>query len=57
MDHPPHGSKDLVDALAGVVYGLTMRCHVRWQHELTPFEEAPEIAARVTLYGRRDRAA
>ncbi len=50
MDHPPHGSKDLADALAGVVYGLTMRRDVWWQHEVNPFEEAPELAARVTLY-------
>ena len=56
VDHPPHGSKDLADALAGVVYGLTMRCDVWWQHEVNPFEEAPEIAARLTLYGRRNRA-
>ena len=25
IDHPPGGSKDVADALAGVVYGLTMR--------------------------------
>jgi hypothetical protein len=25
VDHPPGGSKDVADALAGVVYGLTMR--------------------------------
>lgn len=25
IDHPPHSSKDVSDALAGVVYGLTMR--------------------------------
>lgn len=25
IDHPPNGSKDVADALAGVVYGLTMR--------------------------------
>ena len=25
VDHPPSGSKDIVDALAGVSYGLTMR--------------------------------
>ncbi len=56
MDHPPHGSKDLADALAGVVYGLTMRCEAWWQHEVNLFEEAPELAARVTLYGGRNRA-
>ena len=25
IDHPPHGSKDLADSIAGVVYGLTRR--------------------------------
>lgn len=28
IDHPPNGSKDCADALAGVVYGLTMRREV-----------------------------
>jgi hypothetical protein len=28
IDHPPNGSKDVSDALAGVVYGLTMRREV-----------------------------
>lgn len=31
VDHNPHGSKDISDALAGVVYGLTMRREV-WAH-------------------------
>ena len=39
-----------------MVYGLTMRCEVWWQHEVNPFEVAPEIAARVTLYRGRNRA-
>ncbi len=47
MDHPPHGSKDLADALAGVVYGLTMRCEVWWQHEVNPFEVAPRLVESV----------
>ncbi len=47
MDHPPHGSKDLADALAGVVYGLTMRCEVWWQHEVNPFEVAPGLVDSV----------
>ncbi len=25
IDHPPHGSKDISDALAGVIYGLTIK--------------------------------
>ena len=47
VDHPPHGSKDLADALAGVVYGLTMRCEVWWQHEINPFEVAPRLVESV----------
>jgi hypothetical protein len=31
IDHPTKGSKDVSDALAGVVYGLTMRREV-WAH-------------------------
>ena len=34
IDHPPHGSKDLADALAGVVYGLTMRREIWAQHKV-----------------------
>lgn len=34
IDHPPHGSKDCADALAGVVYGLTMRREVWAQHKV-----------------------
>ncbi|NOQ30180.1 MAG: hypothetical protein GQ570_03560 [Helicobacteraceae bacterium] len=32
IDHPPRGSKDVSDALSGVIYGLTMRAEVwaRW---------------------------
>ncbi len=54
MDHPPLGSKDLADALAGVVYGLTMRCEVWWQHEVNPFEVAPRLVESVNS---RDREA
>lgn len=36
VDHPPTGSKDLADALAGVVYGLSMRRDVWTQHRVTP---------------------
>ncbi len=59
VDAPHTGDEALlVEKLEGVgLYGLTMRCDVWWQHEVNPFEEAPEIAARVTLYGRRNRAA
>jgi len=38
VDHPPHGSKDIADAIAGVVYGLTMRREI-W----TAWGVSPEL--------------
>ena len=35
IDHPPRGSKDLSDAMAGVAYGLTMRRDVWRQHGIS----------------------
>ena len=32
IDHPPKGSKDVSDAIAGVVYGLTMRREIWLMH-------------------------
>lgn len=34
IDHPPAGSKDCADALAGVVYGLTMRREIWGLHRI-----------------------
>ena len=34
IDHPPNGSKDCADALAGVCYGLTMRREVWAAHNV-----------------------
>ena len=36
IDHPPHGSKDISDALAGVVYGLTRRREIWSKHGVSP---------------------
>jgi hypothetical protein len=36
VDHPVHGSKDLSDALAGVVYGLSTRREIWWEHNIPP---------------------
>ena len=47
IDHPPSGTKDLADALAGVVYGLTMRREVWWQHQVNPIEVAPRLVHQV----------
>lgn len=38
IDHPPQGSKDVADAMAGVAYGLTMRRDVWLQHGISLFE-------------------
>ena len=36
IDHPPRGSKDLADAIAGVVFGITMRTDVWGKHGIPP---------------------
>jgi hypothetical protein len=36
VDHPPNSSKDISDALAGVVYGLSTRREVYAQHDVAP---------------------
>lgn len=36
IDHPPRGSKDLSDCVAGVVYGLTMRREIWTGHNIPP---------------------
>lgn len=41
IDHPAHSSKDISDALAGVVYGLTMRRDT-WAHYGIPLGEIPK---------------
>lgn len=40
IDHPAHASKDISDALAGVVYGLTMRREI-WAHYGIPLGALP----------------
>jgi len=34
IDHPPAGSKDLTDSMAGVVYGLTTRREIWAAHKV-----------------------
>lgn len=41
IDHPPHSSKDIADALAGVVYGLTMRREI-WAMHGIPVLKIPQ---------------
>lgn len=40
VDHPPHGSKDIADALASVVFGLTTRREI-WSMYDIPVSEMP----------------
>ena len=36
VDHPPRGSKDIADAIACVVFGLTRMRKVWWNHKIPP---------------------
>ncbi len=38
IDHPPNGSKDVSDAMAGVIFGLTMRRETWARHHISPFD-------------------
>lgn len=51
IDHTAHGSKDIADALAGVVYGLTMRRDIWNQHGENPVS-APGVSAE--MRGKED---
>ena len=42
VDHPPHGSKDLADALAGVVFGLSTRREIWAEFDINPDQNIPE---------------
>jgi hypothetical protein len=41
IDHPPQGSKDVSDSLAGVVFGLTMRREIWLRHQI-PLQRIPK---------------
>lgn len=45
--HTPHGSKDLADALAGVVYGLSRRWEIWNHHGVNPYEAAPTFVSNL----------
>ena len=45
IDHPPGGSKDVADSLAGVVSGLTMRREIWTMHNI-PLGQIPESVAQ-----------
>jgi len=41
VDHPPHGTKDVIDAMAGVCYGLTVRREI-WAYHQISIQDIPE---------------
>jgi hypothetical protein len=47
IDHPPQGSKDVSDAMAGVVLGLTVRREIWTRHEI-PLNRIPPSLAKIT---------
>ena len=53
IDHPPKGSKDCADAIAGVAYGLTYRREIWIRHEI-PLTEIPASLARPQEERSRD---
>jgi hypothetical protein len=47
IDHPPQGSKDVADAMAGVVLGLTVRREIYSRHDV-PLNRIPPSLAKIT---------
>jgi hypothetical protein len=47
VDHPPTGSKDLADAMAGVIYGLTVRREVWAWHSISVADIPESILSAV----------
>lgn len=54
VDHPPDGSKDVADAMAGVCYGLTYRREL-WARHKVPMTQIP--ASLSSRMAKEDRAA
>jgi hypothetical protein len=52
IDHPQHGSKDLSDAMAGVIYGLTRRREIWLAHGIMP-RDIPESVMREAEAARK----
>jgi hypothetical protein len=47
IDHPPQGSKDVSDSMAGVAFGLTMRREI-WVRHQVPLSRIPASLAQIT---------
>jgi hypothetical protein len=58
IDHPPGGGKDCSDALAGVVYGLTMRREIWGYYKVPPVMIPSNIStAKDALEEKNERLA
>jgi len=55
IDHPPRGSKDLADAMAGVAYGLTMRREVWSDHGVDPSDIPETLRQQIRQAEERER--
>src|SRR5690606_2189353 len=51
IDHPPHGSKDISDSIAGVVFGLTMRREI-WSRHRIPLQRIPRSISEAKPQGK-----
>ncbi len=49
VDHPPGGSKDLADAMTGVIYGLTRMTDIWTQFDIPLWEVPDRVQAAVAL--------
>ena len=56
IDHSPHGSKDVSDAMAGVCYGLTMRRDI-WRMFNIPLRQIPRSIVEAENDGKMSLAA
>ena len=50
VDHPPKGSKDIADSIAGVVYGLSLRREIWHLHGIPPVVIPRSLLAQETTY-------
>jgi hypothetical protein len=57
VDHPVHGSKDVADALAGVVFQLSRRQEVWAQHGVDPYASAASLVRYLQANESRDLVA
>ncbi|MEO5334797.1 MAG: hypothetical protein H7839_22520, partial [Magnetococcus sp. YQC-5] len=56
VDHPPLGSKDLSDALAGVVFGLSIMREIWWEFGVPP-DQIPESLYKQALKANEEAKA